>query len=217
VGEADPVGGGAQPLAELLSGSTWKYQSLPSSGYQDPLYNVLEGVSCTAANACTAGGFGGEGSNLAYRYSGSWAGQATAPSSPDFAIDGFNAVSCATATACTAVGSFGAEGWTKAGGWVNQVLAAPPNLQSVAFATVGGVACTAAATCTAAGTYAIVPSFFSPAAKRRATAIQSLHAPRSSRRLTRELARRVGRGVSTQSCCGGGIAPIELPLAERYS
>ena len=85
VGEADPNSGGEQPLAELLNGSTWKYQPLPNSYYQDPFGNALSGVSCTAANACTAAGSTGYASTIAYRFTGSWAVQGTPPFSPDLA------------------------------------------------------------------------------------------------------------------------------------
>ncbi len=217
VGEADPNSGGEQPLAELLNGSTWKYQPLPNSYYQDPFGNALSGVSCTAANACTAAGSTGYASTIAYRFTGSWAVQGTPPFSPDLGQGGFSAVSCGAATACTAVGTFGAEGWTKSGGWVSQTLAPPPNLQSVGYASLGGVSCTAASACTAAGTYEIVPFFFSAALKRRATAIRKLRAARVSRRLKPELARRAVHGISSQAWGGGGLAPVQLPLAERYS
>jgi hypothetical protein len=216
VGEADPASGGEQPLAELLSGSTWKYQPLPNSYYTDVFGNALYGVSCTASNACTAAGVTGGSFTSAYRFTGSWAVQGTPSPSPDFAIDGFSAVSCAAATACTAVGTFGAEGWTKAGGWVNQAFAPPPNPQFVGIAGVGGVACTAAAACTAAGFYELDPFFFSAAVKRRAAAIRSLRAAHVSRRLRSTLARRALHGAAIQACCVG-IAPIDLPLAERYS
>jgi hypothetical protein len=217
VGEADPNSGGEQPLAELLNGSTWKYQSLPNSYYTDVFGNALNGVSCTAANACTAVGSTGYTSTIAYRFTSSWAVQGTPPFPPDLAQSGFSAVSCGAATACTAVGTFGAGGWTKSGGWVSQTLAPPPNPTAFAEPNVDGVACTAAAACTAAGNYVFAPFFFSAAIKRRATAIRKLRAARVSRRLGPESARRAVRGISSQAWGYGGIAPIQLPLAERYS
>ena len=123
-----------QPLAELLNGSTWKYQPLPSPGYQDPFGNALEGVSCTASNACTAGGVTGGKFDDRIPVQRLLGDAGHAGPRLDLAVAGFTAVSCGAATACTAVGTFGAEGWTPAGGWVSETLAPPPNLDLVGVA-----------------------------------------------------------------------------------
>src|SRR5262249_58523763 len=73
------------------------------------VFSNLFGVSCTAADACTAAGYYTNGLRhihpLAERWDGtSWRIQA-APSPLGRPLSGFFAVSCTSATACTAVGA----------------------------------------------------------------------------------------------------------------
>jgi hypothetical protein len=70
---------------------------------------LLSGVSCTAANACTAvgdydyGSISADYGTLAERWNGTtWAIQAT-PNPTDSQLNG---VSCTSATACTAAGDY---------------------------------------------------------------------------------------------------------------
>jgi hypothetical protein len=98
-------------LAERWNGTSWKIQSTPNPAGAGESH--LFGVSCTAANACTAVGFSAasfsESSKpvtLAERWNGtSWKIQSTP--NPAGAKDSEpDSVSCTTANACTAVGYY---------------------------------------------------------------------------------------------------------------
>ena len=91
----DGTGSSQSPLAEAWNGSSWTIQTVPSPGGSS--FNPLNGVSCTAATACTAVGAG-----FAERWNGSsWSVQAVARTK-----DTLSSVSCVTATSCTAVGYY---------------------------------------------------------------------------------------------------------------
>jgi hypothetical protein len=101
-------GPAAFPLAERWNGLAWMMQSVPiPSGAAG---GNLFGVSCTAANACTAVGTAGPNGGplvtLVERWNGSkWVVQPTP--NPAGATESFlNGVSCASASACTAVGTY---------------------------------------------------------------------------------------------------------------
>jgi hypothetical protein len=86
---------GWSPLAEAWNGSSWSIQAVPSPGGSS--FNPLNGISCTAATACTAVGYG-----FAERWNGtSWSVQAIARTK-----ETLSSVSCVTATSCTAVGFY---------------------------------------------------------------------------------------------------------------
>jgi hypothetical protein len=113
---------------------------------------ILDGVSCTAADACTAVGY-----NIWQVSAEVWNGTSWTNQSSDF--DAVAAgVSCATTDACEAVGStpgipplfttFSA-GWNGAS-WVGGSAANPPETE---VATLADVSCPAASTCEAVGSY----------------------------------------------------------------
>jgi hypothetical protein len=144
------TGPNSATLAEVWNGSSWAIQSTPNTG---STVNQLEGVSCTAAAACTASGTG-----LAERWNGtSWALQAIASPHGNTAAD-LGRVSCTDKTRCIAVGTFFSkeaietlvtEQWdgTK---WT--VLNTPLNTASDSTG-LADVSCTFTTACTAVGFY----------------------------------------------------------------
>jgi hypothetical protein len=110
------VGQSAQntPLAERWNGTAWVIQTLPAGS------GILSGLSCTAANACTAVGQRGsltqwtpQNTSLAERWNGTaWSIQTT-PNANTRNLFLFSSrlsgVSCTTATGCIAVGYW--SGW----------------------------------------------------------------------------------------------------------
>jgi hypothetical protein len=127
--------------------------------------NVLTGVSCTSATACTAVGYSSNASSqqtLAERWNGtSWTIQSTANptgASGQVLQSGLTGVSCPTAAYCTAVGDYEnsnnvfvslAERWNGTS-WTIQ---STPNLTRALFTTLTGVSCPTAEDCAAVGYY----------------------------------------------------------------
>ena len=145
-------------LAEARARAGWRIQALPARA--GALLTNLFGVSCTAADACTAVGYYVNGARqtrpLAERWNGtSWSMQAV-PSPAGRPVAGFFAVSCASARACTAVGAVSggnggttplAERWNGTAWSIQPVSAAAGSQAGELLA----VSCPAAAACTAAG------------------------------------------------------------------
>src|SRR5262249_29908318 len=107
VGGYENRAGAGLPLAEARTSTGWRVQPAPAP--PGAVFSNLFGVSCTAADACTAAGYYTDGLRhihpLAERWDGrSWRIQA-APSPLGRPLSGFFAVSCTSATACTAVGA----------------------------------------------------------------------------------------------------------------
>jgi hypothetical protein len=108
-----------RPLAESWDGHTWTQQPVPVPGSGDarvPTRAWLFGVSCTAANACTAVGTflnfpNLNGALLVERWDGAHWTRQTAQNPQEFEnFLEFRAVSCTSATNCTAVGDYDAGG-----------------------------------------------------------------------------------------------------------
>ncbi len=163
VGEFDNPGIGQQlPLTAKWNGSTWSVVSAPAPS--GALQTQLEGVSCTAATACTAVGSYYTTTYtslpLAERFNGTaWSIQtlATPANAQNITLRG---VSCSSATACTAVGSYTststyhntplAEQWN---GSTWKIQATPQPAAATTGSSLSGVSCKTATTCTAAGSY----------------------------------------------------------------
>jgi hypothetical protein len=152
-----PSAGGT--LAESWDGTSWTIPSTPNpTGASD---SVLEAVSCTSANACTAVGYAnqaGTGVTLAERWDGtSWTIQSTP--NPDGATrSGLSGVSCTSPSACTAVGGYtnqAGTGVTLAERWdgTSWTIQPTPNPTSVSAAGLNAVSCSSASACTAVGGY----------------------------------------------------------------
>ena len=146
--------GEAVPLAESWHGTAWAIQPVPSPAGGNNA--VLDSVSCTTPDACTAVGsydIPGSLASLAERWNGkAWAVQATP------AVDGALAgVSCGSATVCVAVGNaLNVPGGVVAlamtwqdGTWKRQQTPFVPG----AFTGLGGVSCRSPRACAAVGEY----------------------------------------------------------------
>jgi hypothetical protein len=161
-----------KPFAESWNGTTWSATSAPPlpSGMTN---GALEGLSCTSATSCMAGGNAENGSlgrhqALAESWNGTKWTQINTPN-PSEAPGGndFYAVSCLSANSCFAVGRrvnkyeepFSgwyvplegrglAETWNGTT-WSVQATANPESMKWVAFA---GISCSSSTACTAVGT-----------------------------------------------------------------
>src|SRR5215472_9926757 len=149
------------PLAEARTSTGWRVQPAPAP--PGAVFSNLFGVSCTAADACTAAGYSTDGLRhihpLAERWDGrSWRIQA-APSPLGRPLSGFFAVSCTSATACTAVGAQTdatgttalAERWDGRS-WRVQVTPSPAGATGSELLA---VSCAATGVCTAVGSVTI--------------------------------------------------------------
>jgi hypothetical protein len=96
------------PLAEQIVGSRWRVT--PTAGFVGGASGTLQGVSCAAADACTAVGNyvnrAGQQATLAEReVAGRWSVQSS-PTPRGATGSTLTAVSCATDSACAAVGQY---------------------------------------------------------------------------------------------------------------
>ena len=150
--------GAERPLVEVRNGASWIVEAAPDPA--GATASLLSGVSCVAANVCTAVGssFNSAGAQmtLGETSSGSgWVVQAT-PDVSGATASLLSGVSCVAANVCTAVGSSfdsaGAQmtlGETSSGsGWVVQ---ATPDVSGATASLLSGVSCVAANVCTAVG------------------------------------------------------------------
>ncbi len=164
VGHFVNSGGTEVPLAEVWSSKKWTVQEPPDpTGAKS---GSLSGVSCTAAEACTAVGHyvtsGGVEETLGEVFTSTakkWALQE--PVNPTGAkSSSLSGVSCTAAEACTAVGHYVTSGGVEetlgevftstAKKWA---LQEPVNPTGAKSSSLSGVSCTAAEACTAVGHY----------------------------------------------------------------
>jgi hypothetical protein len=143
-------------LVEAWNGTSWSIQPSPSPS--SAIGGVLEGVSCTSTDACTAVGAYFENSGAEATLVEAWNGTSwsiqPSPSPPiDSILDG---VSCTAADACTAVGDYEnrsgvrtlAEAWNGTSWSIHKT----PNPLGAFESGLFGVSCTADV-CTAVGGY----------------------------------------------------------------
>jgi len=147
-----------QPLVERWDGSTWTVQFVPNPKAENG--SELNAVSCTAVDACTAGGtyyYADVASSVfAMRWNGtSWRMQAQ-PNLQGQSVNATDSVSCSGPATCTSVGSWTndwqetlAENW---GGvfWRIQLTPNPPT--SVGSELIS-VSCVASGTCESVGNW----------------------------------------------------------------
>jgi hypothetical protein len=130
VGQATVSGGNVQTLAEEWNGSNWTIKTTQDVG--GATTSELSGVSCTAANSCTAVGESRTGSNfpaLVEEWNGSnWTIQATSLGT----FSPLEGVSCTAANACTATGGGLAARWNGSS-WARQTIARPGGSTGVGF------------------------------------------------------------------------------------
>jgi hypothetical protein len=147
-------------LALHWDGAEWKVVTTPNPGGSFP--QMLESVSCTASNACTAVGSkreAGERETLAIRWNGtSWSAQTTP--NPGGTENLLNGVSCSSSTHCVAVGAKSSGGGTfttlamtwNGTTWTTQTS---PNPGGATSAGAEAVSCTSSTVCTAVGVYEV--------------------------------------------------------------
>ncbi len=151
-------------LAEVWNSKKWSIQESPNpTGAKSA---ALSGVSCTAAEACTAVGYyvtsGGVEETLAEVYTSTskkWAIQES-PNPTGAKSAALSGVSCTAAEACTAVGYYVTSGGVEetlaevytstSKKWAIQES---PNPAGAKASSLAGVSCTAAEACTAVGYY----------------------------------------------------------------
>jgi len=152
------ISGQYQPLAEMWDGSIWTVQSTPNPLAENG--SSLSTVSCTATDACTAGGnFAYDDvaqSIFAFRWNGmSWVSQhqPNPGGNDDNTSDG---MSCPASNLCSMVGSWVnaadqveslAEHWDGRG-WDRQ---STPNPSGAGSTGLSGVSCPGSLACTAVG------------------------------------------------------------------
>ena len=155
VGSYATSNGAYATLVESWNGTSWSVVPSPSRGSGG---NVLDGVSCVSAAACTAVGAHGAGSasrTLVESWNGtSW----SVVPSPNPGSEGsfLHGVSCVSAAACTAVGSYTTSSaiGTLVESWngTSWSVVPSPNYGSEPN-VLDGVSCVSAAACTAVGYY----------------------------------------------------------------
>jgi hypothetical protein len=148
-------------LALHWNGSEWKLVTTPNPGSSYP--QVLESVSCTASNACTAVGWtqgAGVRESLALRWNGtSWSTQTTP--NPGTVENILNGVSCTSSTHCVAVGAKSSGGGTyttlamtwNGTSWSTQTT---PNPTGALSSTSESVSCTSSTVCEVVGVYEVM-------------------------------------------------------------
>ncbi len=140
VGGSDQSVARYQVLGEGFDGSRWSLA--PAVSPPGAVNSFLAGVSCSAADACTA-----VGSGLISRWDGNdWDPQAPAPVSGG-GLPSFNAVSCSGAQTCMALGGDVAEAWDGRQ-WSVKPTPPPPSSGS---SEPSGLSCPSAAFCIAVG------------------------------------------------------------------
>jgi len=158
VGSIYHLGSGTiETLVESWNGTSWSVVPSPSPASGS---NVLNGVSCVSAVACTAvGSYGtsssGAGKTLIESWNGTSWSVVPSPNRPG-SSNALYGVSCVSATACTAVGYHGDRRSTRAliESWNGAAwsLVTSPNPGSD-YDYLFGVSCPSAAACTAVGKY----------------------------------------------------------------
>jgi hypothetical protein len=166
VGYAPGPGLAEHPLAEMLSGKTWKPERLPLPPGQKGQSASLSGVSCVSPTSCVAvGAMRSEDDGLIETLTGgTWVASVLAPPDHEPRV-WLSSVSCPAATSCVAVGAFWGEnpGYSRpvaatlsGGVWHTSRPALPGNARSnVAFTVpmMRSVWCASAASCVAVGFY----------------------------------------------------------------
>jgi hypothetical protein len=148
------------PYAAQWNGTTWSIQEMP--GKTESRGVQIEGVSCTAASACTAVGWSHTGANNIYNYynvAERWNGTQwvfeTIAHTEEESLSKFRGVSCTSSTNCVAVGTllsvepnrthvmrWNGTGWS---------LQTSPNTPGAVNSSLYGISCASSTACTAVG------------------------------------------------------------------
>jgi hypothetical protein len=158
VGGYENRAGTEVPLAQERTRTGWRIRAavVPPGA----VFTNLFGVSCSAADACTAVGYYTDGAQQIHPLAEIWTGTSwkiqPVPSPAGHPLSGFFAVSCPSARACTAVGAQTdtrgtstslAERWNGTA-WSIQATASPAGSAGSEFLA---VSCPSATACTAGG------------------------------------------------------------------
>jgi hypothetical protein len=149
---------GTLPLAALWNGKLGKasISSQPVPAPPGSPFAILNGVSCTSVNACTAVGFFIDAAHVAHPLAERWDGSSwqIQPQSSVITQGLLNAVSCSSATFCVAVGEHGSasqaefvETWSGS----TWQFALGSNFNGAASARLNGVSCIADGSCILVG------------------------------------------------------------------
>jgi hypothetical protein len=154
-------------LIESWRGSRWSVVPSPNEAPSDN-YEILDGVSCGAANACTAVGYYGQGTkngsaltSLAEYWDGArWSLMATPSGRPQYTYTSLQGVSCTSAVSCTAVGEAASgahptdktlvEAWNGIN-W--SIIGSPNEGRPGYYNSLLGISCASAGLCTSVGSY----------------------------------------------------------------
>jgi hypothetical protein len=158
VGTFENDSGSSVSLAETWNGTAWKVKTTPNpAGATD---DILVGVSCPSATACSAVGAYADSAGAAETLAEYWNGTSwkvkTTPNPADATDSGLETVFCSSATACTAVGSSvdsaGTEGTlAEAMSGTAWTIESTANRTGAADSGLDAVSCTSATVCTAVG------------------------------------------------------------------
>jgi hypothetical protein len=142
----------ATPLAESWNGTEWSALSVPSPEKSE--FTELAGVSCDAANSCTAVGTS-ESETLAEHWNGEkWTIQTT-PNPEGAVISELLRVSCITSASCFAVGQYtkevGGTIFTLAEHWNGEkwTIQTTPNPEGEKKSVLLDISCSSTEACTA--------------------------------------------------------------------
>ena len=144
-------------LVERWNGTAWSIVPSPNRAGSD----VLEGVSCVSASACTAVGWSaalhanGHGQTLVETWNGTAWSIVPSPNPGPGTRDFLYGVSCVTAAFCTAVGRYGVPTTQKSDPiteiWNGSTWSVAPNPPKLHNADLASVSCISATACTAVG------------------------------------------------------------------
>jgi hypothetical protein len=222
------AGGPPQSLAEAWNGTTWTVLNTPPPS--GATTSALNGVACTAANACVAVGHYSTSAGAEFTLAETWNGTAwtiDTSANPSTSLNLLDDVSCTAANTCTAVG--GANSHTLAEAWNGTtwtVQTTPGPVQTIGTSS---VSCTTAVACTAVGNP--TDAFFAQTWDGTTWTAQTLATPAGAN---------YSDYLSTVSCSSpntcsavgfffhdyitspdflgiGAFTGIVVPLAERYS
>jgi hypothetical protein len=158
VGLYSSSSGAILTLAEVWNGTSWSVQTTPNPS--GATLSALSEVSCTAANACVAVGYGFTSSGVTLTLAEVWNGTTwaiqTTPNPSGATTSEFSGVSCTAANACVSVGfDEGGSGdeVTLAEVWNGTIWAIKPtpNPSGATTSELIGVSCTAANACASTG------------------------------------------------------------------
>jgi hypothetical protein len=204
------------PLAERWNGTRWEIQATPAPAGAAPAH--LFGVSCSAANVCTAVGSYVLPGPRNIPFGEAWNGTRweilPVPSPVGATSADLTGISCRAANACTAVGAY-TNGYsallTLAERWNGTRWRIQVTPRAAAASGLSGVSCSSARACTAAG------SLFTGGGRDRALA-EAWNGTRWHIQATPNPVGATSSGLSAVSCSSpAACTAVGADLAERWN